>query len=92
MSDPVLVIGDPVVVSPLHVADPVDAGPRLNVGGPADLRQHLNLGDAVSLPVLTIQADGQRVWVGTGLPDVVPGAVPNDLFLDSGSGVLYRLT
>jgi hypothetical protein len=38
-----------------------------------------------------LSADGHRVWVGTGVPAVVPGATYGDLYLDADTGILYRL-
>lgn len=46
----------------------------------------------VGNPVQTmLTPDGHRVWVGDGAPTVVFGAQVGDLYLDSASGMLYRL-
>lgn len=63
----------------------------LAVAGPVTIRGPFSVASPARLPVLTVSADGQRVWVGTGLPTVVPGSSPNDLYLDDDTGYLYRL-
>lgn len=46
----------------------------------------------VGAPVQTmLTPEGQRVWVGDGAPTVVFGAAVGDLYLDSATGMLYRL-
>lgn len=48
----------------------------------------LQVGD----PVQTmLTPDGHRVWVGDGAPTVVFGAQVGDLYMDSATGMLYRL-
>lgn len=43
-------------------------------------------------PVQTmLTPDGHRVWVGDGVPTVVFGAQVGDLYMDSATGMLYRL-
>lgn len=43
-------------------------------------------------PVQTmLTPDGHRVWVGDGAPTVVFGAAVGDLYMDSATGMLYRL-
>lgn len=74
----ILAVAAPVVLNDLRVAAPA-------------LLTSLSVAAVTTLPVLTFTADGQRVWIGEGVPDVVPGASPGDLYLDE-TGTLYRLT
>lgn len=85
-----LVVASPVALSDLAVAAPVPLT-SFSDEAPISLSSFAVAAPAV-LPVLTFTADGQRVWIGEGVPDVVPGASPGDLFLDENTGELYRLT
>lgn len=69
------VAGEPIVLHGAQAGQPVMVG-----------------GMQVSTPVQTmVTSDGHRVWVGEQSPTIVPGAQVGDLYLHSGTGMLYRL-
>lgn len=41
---------------------------------------------------VVLTPEGSRVWVAAGEPFIVVGAEPGDFYLDSDSGLLYRLS
>lgn len=63
--------------------------------------QWVQLGDVMTATVRWIHVgepiqtmltpDGYRVWIGTGAPHIVSGATAGDLYLDTDTGMLYRL-
>lgn len=90
--DPQIEVGSPVNLGDsFMVSEPVQIGAVLALALSVDLTEGVALASPVRIPVLTVSADGQRVWVGEGSPTVIPGASPNDLYLDEDTGVLYRL-
>ena len=69
-------VGEPVPLSWVQVGEPVATAPWIRVGAPTQTM---------------LTADGYKVWVGVGEPAVVVGAAVGDLYIDSDSGMLYRL-
>lgn len=71
------VAGEPSEVQFVHIEDPtVISHGWMQVGDPVQTM---------------LTPDGHRVWIGEQPPTVVFGAQVGDLYLDSTSGMLYRL-